>query len=97
MLKRRKIREKYLELKKKKKKLKAKRIKTSETSTVEENHVIGGDKWEELGVPSLVTKSLIEQGFTTPTEIQQRVIPLIIGGHGDVIGAAETVCISCHI
>ena len=48
-------------------------------------------EWPKLGVPSQIVKGLVELGFVSPTEIQQRVIPAALKGDADVVGAAETV------
>ena len=44
-----------------------------------------------MGVPLPIVRALKELGFTTPTEIQRRAIPVAIDSTRDVIGAAETV------
>lgn len=46
--------------------------------------------WNLIGVPKLVTKTLLEQGFKEPTEIQRLAIPPAIMGRRDILGAAET-------
>lgn len=46
--------------------------------------------WNLIGVPKLVTKALLEQGFKEPTEIQRLAIPPAIMGRRDILGAAET-------
>ena len=48
------------------------------------------EQWKGVCEDELVLTALLEQGFTTPTEIQQRAIPEVLNGK-DVIGAAETV------
>ena len=48
------------------------------------------EKWKGVCEDTSVLTALLEQGFTTPTEIQQRAIPEVLSGN-DVIGAAETV------
>lgn len=48
------------------------------------------EQWKGVCEIAPVLKALLEQGFITPTEIQQRAIPEVLSGN-DVIGAAETV------
>ena len=48
------------------------------------------EKWKGVCEDALVLTALLDQGFTTPTEIQQRAVPEVLRGN-DVIGAAETV------
>ena len=48
------------------------------------------EKWKGVCEDAPVLKALLEQGFTTPTEIQKRAVPEVVRGN-DVIGAAETV------
>lgn len=48
------------------------------------------EKWKGVCEDTSVLTALLEQGFTAPTEIQQRAIPEVLSGN-DVIGAAETV------
>jgi ATP-dependent RNA helicase DeaD len=45
--------------------------------------------FDELGLADEVMQALTEMGFTGPTEIQARVIPLLLDGR-DVIGQAQT-------
>jgi ATP-dependent RNA helicase RhlE len=42
-----------------------------------------------LGLPAPILRGIRSAGYTTPTPIQQRAIPLILEGH-DLIGAAQT-------
>ncbi|MDR2252291.1 MAG: DEAD/DEAH box helicase, partial [Bifidobacteriaceae bacterium] len=42
-----------------------------------------------LGLPDDLLETVADLGFTTPTEIQSAVIPLLMGGH-DVVGVAQT-------
>jgi len=51
--------------------------------------VLGNRTWEELKLNPQLLKAVADEGFQTPTEIQQRVIPLVLGGQG-VIGIAQT-------
>ena len=48
------------------------------------------EQWEGVCEDPPVLKALLDQGFTAPTEVQQRAIPEVLRGN-DVIGAAETV------
>lgn len=66
---------------------------------------VGYGAWDELNVPRPVSRALLENGITVPTEIQQRAITAALGEQCDLIGAAETVggcvqvwvcgCVSC--
>lgn len=46
--------------------------------------------WSTLGVPSVITKALVEQNFYSPTTIQALALPPAILGRRDILGAAET-------
>ena len=46
-------------------------------------------EFEKLGIEGLLLKSIENEGFETPTEIQAKSIPLILAGK-DVIGCSET-------
>lgn len=46
-------------------------------------------KFEQFGLQALLLKAIEKAGFQTPSEIQQRVIPLILEGK-DVVGQAKT-------
>lgn len=46
--------------------------------------------FEELGVSGNLIKGLKELNIITPTEIQQKVIPLLIDGETDIVGQAQT-------
>ena len=48
------------------------------------------EQWKGVCEDTPVLTALLEQGFTTPTEIQKRAVPEALRGN-DVIGAAETV------
>lgn len=47
-------------------------------------------KWHGLGVPGPIMRSLAEQGFQEPTQIQSMTLPAAIHGKKDILGAAET-------
>ncbi|KAH8413852.1 hypothetical protein KR222_010030 [Zaprionus bogoriensis] len=47
-------------------------------------------KWHGLGVPTPIMRSLAEQGFREPTQIQAMTLPAAIHGKKDILGAAET-------
>lgn len=51
--------------------------------------VLENRAWEDLKLNPQLLKAVAEEGFQRPTEIQQRVIPLVLGGQG-VIGIAQT-------
>ena len=46
--------------------------------------------FNELGINPLITNALTTLGFTEPTEIQQKAIPLLLAGTKDLIGLAQT-------
>jgi ATP-dependent RNA helicase DeaD len=46
--------------------------------------------FKALGVSEKLLKALEKKGFTTPTPIQERVIPILLQGQKDVIGQAQT-------
>lgn len=46
--------------------------------------------WESLNLPTQILNAIKELGFSEPTEIQQKVLPLAMTGK-DIIAAAETV------
>src|SRR5690606_35762984 len=45
---------------------------------------------QELGVDSRIVKAVSELGFTQPTAIQEKAIPLLLQGDRDLIGLAQT-------
>ncbi|MGH7742115.1 MAG: DEAD/DEAH box helicase, partial [Candidatus Eiseniibacteriota bacterium] len=45
--------------------------------------------FSSLGLPAPILRGIRSAGYSTPTPIQQRAIPLILAGH-DMIGAAQT-------
>jgi ATP-dependent RNA helicase RhlE len=47
------------------------------------------NSWENLKLNPQLYRAIQEQGFQQPTEIQQKVIPLVLGGQA-VIGVAQT-------
>ncbi len=46
--------------------------------------------FNELGINPLIINALTALGFTEPTEIQQKAIPLLLAGTKDLIGLAQT-------
>lgn len=46
--------------------------------------------FEELGLDSKLLKSIEELGFTQPTPIQEKAIPVLLSGTKDLIGLAQT-------
>ncbi|RPD94514.1 DEAD/DEAH box helicase [Aureibaculum marinum] len=46
--------------------------------------------FSNLGIQSSYIKSLKELGITVPTEIQEKVIPVLLNSHTDFIGLAQT-------
>ncbi len=47
-------------------------------------------KFKQLGLSKPILKVLEELEFTKPTEIQEQAIPLLLEGHSDFIGLAQT-------
>jgi ATP-dependent RNA helicase DeaD len=47
------------------------------------------ESFKKLGISDDLVRALADQGFTVPSEIQEKVIPLAVAGH-DVIGSAST-------
>src|SRR5882724_7910369 len=45
--------------------------------------------FESLGLSAPVLQAVTEKGYTTPTPIQEKAIPVVLGG-GDVLGCAQT-------
>lgn len=46
--------------------------------------------FKELGLSSQTLKALEKKGFTTPTEIQEKTIPLLLKGARDIVGQSQT-------
>lgn len=46
--------------------------------------------FEELGVADFIRRAIEEMGFAEPMPVQEAVIPLLLGGDGDVVGLAQT-------
>src|SRR5690606_6344019 len=46
--------------------------------------------FHSLGISDYILKALEKKGFTTPSPIQERVIPILLTGDKDVIGQAQT-------
>ena len=46
--------------------------------------------FEQLGLARDSLEALRSKGFDRPTEIQQKVIPLLLNGKRDIIGQAQT-------
>src|SRR5881628_3058871 len=46
--------------------------------------------FEELGLQENLLKAVEELGFTTPTPIQEKAIPVLLSGTKDLIGLAQT-------
>ncbi|MEG2377560.1 MAG: DEAD/DEAH box helicase, partial [Clostridia bacterium] len=46
-------------------------------------------KFEQLNIIPEILKALKEEGYTTPTEIQERAIPKVLTGQ-DLLGCAQT-------
>ncbi|MCL5029402.1 MAG: DEAD/DEAH box helicase [Bacteroidetes bacterium] len=48
------------------------------------------NKFAELGLSEEILHSIKSKGFEEPTEIQKKIIPLILGNENDLIGQAQT-------
>jgi ATP-dependent RNA helicase DeaD len=46
--------------------------------------------FEALGLEERLMKAITELGFTTPTPIQEKAIPVLLSGTKDFIGLAQT-------
>ena len=46
--------------------------------------------FEELGLQENLLKAVAELGFTQPTPIQEKSIPVLLSGTKDLIGLAQT-------
>ena len=47
-------------------------------------------QFSDLGVSELILKAITEMGIVTPTEIQQKTIPLLLADNTDIVGLAKT-------
>ena len=47
------------------------------------------NKFTQLGLHLQLVQAVTDLGYTTPTPIQAKIIPLMLAGH-DVIGQAQT-------
>jgi len=47
-------------------------------------------KFQELGLSESILKEVQKKGFEEPTEIQTKIIPLLLNSDVDVIGQAQT-------
>lgn len=54
------------------------------------NSVKEMEKFRALGLSDNVLEALEKKGFETPTEIQEKTIPLLLGGEKDIVGQAAT-------
>jgi ATP-dependent RNA helicase DeaD len=48
------------------------------------------EKFRALGLSEGVLEALAKKGFETPTEIQEKTIPLLLAGQKDIVGQAQT-------
>ncbi|KAJ3122786.1 hypothetical protein HK098_002477 [Nowakowskiella sp. JEL0407] len=46
--------------------------------------------WGEIKLPEIIVQGLLNQGFTSPTEIQSKVLPVALRGTANIVGCAET-------
>lgn len=47
-------------------------------------------QFSDLGISTVVNKAIFEMGIQSPTEIQQKTIPLILESQSDIVGLAKT-------
>ena len=47
-------------------------------------------KFQELGINNLLLKSIKTLGFDTPTEVQNKVIPILLKNESDIVTLAQT-------
>ena len=47
-------------------------------------------KFQELGINNLLLKSIKNLGFDTPTEVQKKVIPILLKNESDIVTLAQT-------
>ena len=47
-------------------------------------------QFSDLGISALVLKAITEMGIVTPTEVQQKTIPLLLANNTDIVGLAKT-------
>ncbi len=47
-------------------------------------------EFKELGLPEKILKAVTKLGFVTPSEIQEKAIPVLSGGERDFVGLAQT-------
>ena len=59
------------------------------TSIVSSNESTTQSSFNQLGLAEPILRSVIEQGYTTPTPIQAQAIPIVLSGR-DLLGAAQT-------
>ncbi|MBT3464326.1 DEAD/DEAH box helicase [archaeon] len=59
------------------------------------------NKFKELGIMEPILKSIEEEGYDTPTEVQEKSIPLILEGKdviaGSATGSGKTLAFACGI
>ena len=48
------------------------------------------EKFRALGLSENVLEALTKKGFETPSEIQEKTIPLLLSGKKDIVGQAQT-------
>ena len=53
------------------------------------------DEFKKLGLSENAVRALEKKGFTKPTSIQARVIPLLLEGKKDIIGQSQTGSSGC--
>lgn len=47
-------------------------------------------QFSDLGISAEILKAITEKGIVTPTEIQQKTIPLLLSNNADLVGLAKT-------
>ena len=48
------------------------------------------EQFKDLGLSNITLEAIQEKGYTTPTEIQRKAIPILLEGEMDVIGQSQT-------
>ena len=66
-------------------------LSTEQTSSVETNtpNIISTVSFNELGLAEPILRAIIDAGYTSPTPIQAKAIPLVLSG-GDLLAGAQT-------
>ena len=52
--------------------------------------------FEQLGLETPILKAITDMGFETPSEIQQKAIPTLLGEDTDMVALAQTLIANTH-